>query len=313
MNPAAWTELGDGITCVDAGYVEPGLACCYLLESRGEYAVIETGTAHSLANLQALLAARAIAPAQLRYVIPTHVHLDHAGGAGAMMAAFPRAELLVHPRGAPHLADPQRLVAASRAVYGDALFELLYGDVVPVAAARMRSMGDGEHIELAGRRLQFRHTEGHALHHFCIWDEATAGWFAGDTFGLSYPWCRFPAGDFLLPSTTPSQFDPQALLASLTLLGSYQPRRMYLTHYGALEYTPDKQALLAQQVEVYGALARDCADATVLEQRLADYTLALLRRHGAGMPEPALRARLAMDMRLNAQGLLAWCTRLARG
>jgi glyoxylase-like metal-dependent hydrolase (beta-lactamase superfamily II) len=304
-----YTPLGFGITCIDAAYVQPGLACFYLMEQGGECAVIETGTSHSLPNLSKLLAAKNIRPEQVRYVIPTHVHLDHAGGAGAMMAAFPAAQLLVHPRGAKHMADPERLIGAARDIYGEEAFSALYGEIVPVAPQRIRAMEDGETASLSGRQLEFRHTRGHAEHHFCVWDENSLGWFSGDMFGVSYPWCRFPAGDFVLPSTTPSQFDPETYLRSLELLGSYAPRRLYLTHGGELRYTPAKAALLARQIEAYREFATNTA-ASALQQRLMDYTLDLLRRFGAEGDESDFRDKLAFDVQLNAQGLQAWRRRV---
>jgi len=308
MDAMTTTALGFGITCIDAAYVQQDVACFYLLEQDGEYAVLETGTSHSVANLRQFMADRGIHPGQVRYVIPTHVHLDHAGGAGAMMAAFPAAQLLVHPRGATHMADPGRLVAAARQIYGDELFRSLYGDVVPVAPGRIQQMQDGQTISLAGRLLAFRHTRGHAEHHFCVWDALSQGWFTGDMFGVSYRWCRLPQGDFVLPSTTPSQFDPDTFLASLALLASYQPRRMYLTHGGELAYTPGKLALLARQIEAYRDFATAAAHAG-LEERLMEYTLDLLREFGAN-DRADLRDKLSFDIQLNAQGLQAWRQRV---
>jgi glyoxylase-like metal-dependent hydrolase (beta-lactamase superfamily II) len=170
-------------------------------------------------------------------------------------------------------------------------------------------MQDGETVSLAGRQLEFRHTRGHAEHHFCIWDDASRGWFSGDMFGVSYPWCRFPGGDFLLPSTTPSQFDPDAYLDSLALLGSYRPQRLYLTHWGELLYTPAKASLLARQIEAYRDFATR-TDAHLLQQCLTEYTLDLLRQFGASGDESDLRAKLSFDMQLNAQGLLLWRQRM---
>lgn len=304
-----YTALGYGITCIDAAYVQHGLGCFYLMEQSGEYAVLETGTGHSVPGLQCYLSARHIHPEQVRYVVPTHVHLDHAGGAGAMMAAFPEAQLLVHPRGAKHMADPAQLVDAARAIYGEEAFEVLYGDVLPVAAARIRSVRDGETVSLAGRQLEFRHTRGHAEHHFCIWDAASQGWFSGDMFGVSYPWCRFPVGDFVLPSTTPSQFDPDTYLESLALLGSYAPQRLYLTHWGELVYTPAKADLLSRQIEAYRDFATS-TDTRALQQCLTDYTLDLLRHYSAGLDEIQLCDKLAADMQLNAEGLRQWRRRV---
>lgn len=306
-----YASLGFGITCIDAAYVQHGTACLYLMQEGDECAVLETGTCHSVPALEQLLADRGIGVEQVRYVIPTHVHLDHAGGAGAMMAAFPAAQLLVHPRGARHMVDPQRLVAGATEVYGADLFRSLYGEIQPVDALRVRQMQDGEKVSLAGRPLQFRHTRGHAEHHFCVWDEASRGWFSGDMFGVSYSWCRFPSGDFVMPSTTPSQFDPDAYLSSIELLGSYSPKRLYLTHYGELEYSHEKANLLAKQIEMYSKFARaDANDEARLARRLSDYAIDLVRELGVSEDEFELRERLAFDLQLNAQGLCVWQKRL---
>ena len=306
-----YASLGFGITCIDAAYVQHGTACLYLMQEGDECAVLETGTCHSVPALEQLLADRGIGVEQVRYVIPTHVHLDHAGGAGAMMAAFPAAQLLVHPRGARHMVDPQRLVAGATEVYGADLFRSLYGEIQPVDALRVRQMQDGEKVSLAGRPLQFRYTRGHAEHHFCVWDEASRGWFSGDMFGVSYSWCRFPSGDFVMPSTTPSQFDPDAYLASIELLGSYSPKRLYLTHYGELEYSHEKANLLAKQIEMYSKFARaDANDEARLARRLSDYAIDLVRELGVSEDEFELRERLAFDLQLNAQGLCVWQKRL---
>ena len=311
MAEATYQSLGHGITCIDAAYVQPGLACLYLMEEGGECALVETGTCHSVSGVQAVLRARDLAPEQVRYVIPTHVHLDHAGGAGALMQLFPEAQLLVHPRGARHMINPERLVAGATAVYGEAMFRELYGEIQPVDAARVREVEDGESVSLSGRWLAFRHTRGHAEHHFCIWDEASAGWFSGDMFGVSYPWCRLSRGDFLLPSTTPSQFDPQAFIKSLHLLDSYEPRRMYLTHYGVLSYSREKMRLLSEQVEAYCDLARTfAADPAHLQEQLVRYSIELLQRLDEEGDDAGWRDALAFDMQLNAQGLQTWLDRL---
>ncbi|PLW70099.1 MBL fold metallo-hydrolase [Pseudohalioglobus lutimaris] len=310
MEPAATEDLGFGITRIDADYLQPGLVCFYLLESNGEYALVETGTQHSVPRLQALMQARGIAPGQVRYVIPTHVHLDHAGGAGVMMDIFPNAELLAHPRGARHLIDPARLVQGSREVYGDEVFQQLYGDIRPVAARRVIEVADGETVQFGGRRLLLRHTPGHADHHFCIWDEVSRGWFSGDVFGISYDWFRTPGGDYSMPATTPTQFRPEALKASLVLLGAMGPVTIYLTHFGALAYTREKQQMLMRQIDDYVALARDCAgDAAVMEEALMDYSQQRVEEMNAGVEMRHMRERFRHDAHLNAQGLAVWMQR----
>lgn len=312
MNEVVYQSLGHGITCIDAGYIQTGIACFYLLEEAGEYAVLETGTSHSFSALAQLMADRGITPEQVRYVIPTHVHLDHAGGAGTMMAAFPQAQLLIHPRGARHMENPARLIDSAMTVYGEDAFRRLYGEILPVDSQRIREVQDGEYIDLAGRALQIRHTRGHADHHFCVWDEASRGWFSGDMFGVSYSWFRFADDDFLLPTTTPTQFDPDAYYASLKLLGSYGPQRMYLTHYGELSYSQQKSQSLGQQVQAYAEFAVTHADDPArLEQALTDYSVKLLRQLDADSSTAQHRDWLQFDMGLNAKGLQVWQRRAA--
>jgi glyoxylase-like metal-dependent hydrolase (beta-lactamase superfamily II) len=305
-------ELDHGITCIDADYIRPGLACFYLLQSGDQCAVIETGTSLSFPRLMAVLEHQGLSSEQVRYVIPTHVHLDHAGGAGTMMAAFPDAQLLIHPRGARHMIDPATLVASSMEVYGERRFRELYGDITPVEASRVVEMDEGDRVALGDRVLEFHHTRGHANHHFCIWDESSQGWFTGDMFGISYPWFRFPGGDYILPATTPTQFDPQSYLESLDILQDKKPRRMYLTHSGELEFSQDKVEQLRRQVLAYRDLAPHHArDKTALETALADYSLGMMVDCGPREDEAELREMLAFDIDLNSQGLMVWQQRTA--
>jgi glyoxylase-like metal-dependent hydrolase (beta-lactamase superfamily II) len=244
--------------------------------------------------------------------MPTHVHLDHAGGAGVMMARFPAARLVIHPRGARHMADPQRLADSAREVYGAARFRELYGEIIPVAPERMLVVEDGATVDLGGRRLEFRHTRGHANHHYCIWDEGSRGWFSGDSFGISYPWFRCPGGDYLLPATTPTQFDPEALLQTFTLLDSYRPGRMFLTHSGELTYGRRLVQLLSRQVAEYCRLAASYgSDLPRLRRALVDYSLSEIRALSPTCREEELRDLLAFDADLNAQGLAVWQRTLA--
>ena len=310
MGSSVTEDLGFGITRIDAGYLKPGVVCFYLLEADGACAIVETGTQYSMASLEELLVRRDIAPEQVRYVIPTHVHLDHAGGAGLMMSRFPNAMLLAHPRGARHLADPSRLVEASRMVYGEDAFAKLYGDILPVAAERILEVDDGDCIEFGGRRLLLRHTPGHADHHFCVWDEASCGWFSGDVFGISYAWFRTPGGDFTMPANTPSQFRPDQLQTSIELLGAQNPDRIYLTHYGELSYSHEKQQALLEQIGDYQQIARDkSGDVKAIEEAIMDYSLQRVEAINSGVDMTSLREHIRHDAHLNAQGLAVWLGR----
>jgi glyoxylase-like metal-dependent hydrolase (beta-lactamase superfamily II) len=226
------------------------------------------------------------------------------------MAAFPDAQLVIHPRGERHMVDPEKLVAGTIEVYGQQRFSELYGEVLPVDPARVSVPGDGEILSLGHRRIACHYTRGHADHHFCLWDEDDRAWFSGDMFGVSYPWLRFPGGPLLLPSTTPTQFRPVEYAASLDLLASREPRQMYLTHTGALEYSRSLVDGLRQQLDHYCELAlREGNEAGELTAALGDYALQRARRLGYQGESAELLEWLATDSRLNAQGLAIWAQR----
>jgi len=234
------------------------------------------------------------------------VHLDHAGAAGLYLREFPRAELLVHPRGARHLIDPDRLVASAMGVYGEESFRALYGEIVPAPSHRVRTLEDGGSFKVGGRRLDAVHLRGHAEHHFCLWDEATRGWFTGDMFGISYDYLRLPAGAFLLPATTPTQFDPSAYRESIRTLARRAPAWLYLTHYSALAFDPRQVALLCDQLSAYEALGTGHGDA--LDAALRTCTGKALQTVTDERTAATLVEQLHMDLALNAQGI-AWRAR----
>ncbi|MBN7795902.1 MBL fold metallo-hydrolase [Parahaliea mediterranea] len=304
MTGARFQSLPGDITCIDADYVQPGIACFYLVGDGDEYALVETGTSHSYDNLRRTLAALSIEPGQIRYVIPTHVHLDHAGGAGRYMRAFPQATLLVHPRGARHLIDPERLIASAQQVYGEEAFRALYGTIDPVPAERVRELADGERVAIGDRELLVQHTRGHAEHHLCLWDERTRGWFSGDMFGISYDYLRLPGGSFVLPATTPTQFDPEAYAESVATLAARAPRYMYLTHYGRLPFEGRQVDLLHDQLREYARLGDACAgDTAQLQAAVTEYTRERLAPLAGAEQARTLGERLEMDLALNVQGI----------
>jgi len=176
----------DGITAVDTEYIHPGLAAAHLIVEDGHAAFVDVGTNHSVPHLLAALDVLGVPREAVDFVFLTHVHLDHAAGAGKLLQALPRARAVVHPRGVQHLAQPAKLIAASIDVYGEATYREIYGELLPVDPERMVAMQDGQIVELAGRKLTLINTPGHALHHYCIVDRAHANVFAGDTFGISY-------------------------------------------------------------------------------------------------------------------------------
>ena len=317
MHKPSLIDFHAGITAVDTEYVRPGLDASHLVVHGGRAAFVDTGTTHSVPLLLAALQEKNLAPEQVDYVFLTHVHLDHAGGAGALMAALPRATAVLHPRGARHMADPSRLVEGSKAVYGDAAFDALYGEIVPIPAERIRTVADGEKLSLADREFEFLHTEGHARHHYCIVDPAAEAIFTGDCFGISYRELDTAAGPFIFPTTTPVQFDPDAAHATLHRLLSYAPRYAFLTHFSRVSGPAALAPQLHRDLDAYVDIARRCRGADDPEEsiRLAlrEWMFARLDAHDFD-PDPALRDEiLHMDLALNAQGLAYWLAHAADG
>ncbi len=309
-------DLPHGITTIDTGYCRPGFDASHLLVEKDQAALVDVGTAFSVPRLLQVLDAKGVAREAVRYVMVTHVHLDHAGGAGSLLRNLPNARLVVHPRGAPHMIDPAKLIAGATAVYGEERFSALYGEIVPVAAERVITAPDNFELSLGGRPLLFLDTPGHARHHYCIYDAVSRGMFSGDTFGLSYREFDSEKGPFVFPTTTPVQFDPEALHASIERLLSFNPARMYLTHYGCIEIVPRLADDLHAMIDAFVGLAREVAAANhgrhgALVAGLDGLLLDALRAHGCGLPTARMRELLAVDVDLNAQGLEIWLNKAA--
>jgi glyoxylase-like metal-dependent hydrolase (beta-lactamase superfamily II) len=307
--------LPHGIHVIDTGFHRPLFDAAYLIVENGRAAFIDTGTNIAVPRLLAALDDLGLAREAVDLVIPTHVHLDHAGGAGLLMQALPQARMLVHPRGARHMVDPQALYQGALAVYGQAVMDREYGQLVPVPADRVHSPQDGETVLLAGRPLLFIDTPGHARHHHCIWDARSAGWFTGDTFGLSYRDTDSAAGPFVLPTSSPVQFEPAPLRQSIQRLLATQPRQMYLTHFGAVGDVQRLAGLLLAQVDAMVALAQGLQDSpqrhAALKSGLQEQVRQQLQLHGVADLDAAV-ASLALDIELNAQGLDVWLDRATR-
>jgi len=318
MNKSHYEEIADGVYCIETGLYRHGLAACYLARSGDRLAFVETGTSRSVPRMLEVISALGLGPENVDYVIPTHVHLDHAGGAGDLMAQCPNARLVIHPKGAAHMIDPSKIAAGATAVYGEEEFTRFFGTLVPIPEERVIIAEDGMQIDLNGRILTFIDTPGHANHHGCIFDEPTAGLFTGDTFGISYRELDTAKGPFLFAPTTPVAFDPDSWQESLDKILSFNPKAIYLTHYGRVDNPQALAKELRQSISDLAdlALAEEGKDdegrADRLRSGVAEQLIAGVRQHGCNLDEERVREILAVDIDLNAQGLEVWLMRRAK-
>jgi len=311
--PAFVDRLDHGIHVIDTGFYRERFDAAYLIVEKGRAAFVDTGTNHAVPRLLAALDAAGLAPEAVEMVIATHVHLDHAGGVGLLMQQLPRARLVAHPRGARHLVDPVHLTKGATAVYGAEEMARSYGTLVGVAADRVLETADGMTLELAGRPLLFLDTPGHAMHHHCIWDERSRSFFTGDTFGLSYREFDTARGPWIMPTTTPVQFQPEALRRSIERMLAFSPQRLLVTHYGPVGDVPRLATLFLAQLDEMVALARSLAKApgrhAALKQGLEAIHRHSLRAHGVALADERIGELLALDFELNAQGIGIWLDR----
>lgn len=304
-------DYGHGIAAIDSGFVRPRLAAVHCIVEDGRAALVDTATNSNTTTVLAALAARGIQPEQVDWILLTHIHLDHAGAAGALARLLPNARLSVHPRGARHMTDPSRLVAGTVAVYGAEETREKYGDILPIAPDRIVEVNEDSVLRLGTRTIRVLDTPGHARHHVCYVDEATGHIFTGDTFGLSYRELDNAGRAFVLPVTTPNQFEPEAMHESVERIAALRPEAVYVTHFGQVRDVPRLAADLHRLIDAFVAAARSASGAgTIRHERLKAALSTLLedeaQRQNWRLSGDAMRELLAADIELNAQGLADW-------
>lgn len=225
-------DLGNRIHLIDGNDLGmDGRTGTYVIQEE-QLTIVETSASPSVPYILKGFQELGLDPKNVKYIIVTHIHLDHAGGAGLLLQHCPQAKVVVHPKGARHLADPERLIMGARAVYGDQ-FDKLFHPILPVPEDRILVKDDQETLAIGPNcELRFLDTPGHANHHFSIYDPVSNGIFTGDTLGVYYHQLRDQEITFCLPSTSPNQFNPQAMLQSLERIQKMQVGRIYFGHYG---------------------------------------------------------------------------------
>jgi glyoxylase-like metal-dependent hydrolase (beta-lactamase superfamily II) len=224
-------QLNDGIYRLEgriSGANAP-FAVYFIKDGRG--AIIEPGPAALVPDIQA--ATRELGILSPSYIIPTHIHLDHAGGAGKLAEVFPDTLIVVNRQGAKHIVEPSRLIASTRMAFGDD-FESIYGPILPVPEERLKIVGDGDRLKVGGHELLIVHTPGHAGHHISIFDAKIKGLFAGEALGLIYG-----PGYPPLPAVAPPSFDLELYLKDMENLKALKSRLIFYSH-GTVAYEPEE-------------------------------------------------------------------------
>jgi len=306
--------VGGGAYVIETHYLgRTGFAACYLVEDSGNVAVIETNTNYAVPRILGSLEQLGFKKVQVKYVIVTHIHLDHAGGSGELMRHVPNAEFVVHPRGRKHMINPEKLIESVKQVYGEEQYKELYGEILPIPAERVRMAEDGDVLQLGNREFQFFDTPGHAKHHFIVHDKKSGAVFSGDNFGIGYPRMRFADSRFIFPSTSPTQFEPDRALETYQKIVSLKPSRVLLTHYAAIG--ADEVDAIHHQLKGWIEFSVEIAEKRwaqgLRDRELTDalkgdlwnrYTETIISLRGTG-PDEDEKEWLEMDTELNAQGL----------
>ena len=313
---AQTTELDDGIIAIDTEYARPLQDASHLIIEGGRAAFVDTGTNYSVPLLVDALEQRDLDVADVDFVFLTHIHLDHAGGAGLLMQKLPNARCVVHPRGALHVADPAKLIAATEVVYGVEQTREMYGDIQPIDQDRLVVAGDAQWFDLNGRKMQALYTEGHALHHYCLNDPVSRGVFTGDSFGVSYRELDTAAGAFVFPTSTPTHFDPEAAHVSVDRIMACKPKQLYLTHYSRVRDLERRAMDMHAGIDAYAEMAMankntDDPYEAILPS-MSGYLKTRARDHGFQGDDEALQSILEIDIVLNTKGLVSWLQRLKK-
>lgn len=304
-------DFGDGIYGIDSGYYRDEFDAVHLIVEKDRVALVDTSTNHTVPRVLESIRALGLGPENVDWILLSHVHLDHAGGAGLLAQHCPNAKVTVHPRGKRHMVDPSKLWVAVCEVYGKEMAEREYGTLVPIPEERIVETPEGAHVALAGRTIEFWDSPGHARHHVYIRDLRTNSFFTGDTFGISYRDFDTENGAYCFVTSSPSQFTPEDFKNSVRRLVDAKPQHVYLTHYAQLNDVARHGEFLIKQADRFVEIALRHKDAgSQRAAKIRDDMQALmlrdLRAHGVTLTDAQILEVLDLDLKLNSDGLVCW-------
>jgi glyoxylase-like metal-dependent hydrolase (beta-lactamase superfamily II) len=303
------TEVFDaapGIRGIDTLMCGRPKATSAYLVAADEPALVETGPTTSRRAVLDGLSSAGIGPGDLAHIVVTHIHLDHAGGAGALAPHFPGATVWVHERGAAHLADPEKLVASAARIYGEEPLRQLFGPVEPVAKERLRPLADGDVVSLGNRAIEAVYTPGHASHHVCLFDSETGAVFVGDALGVFLPDVRI-----LRPATPPPEFDLELAVESIGRVADRNPSRLLFSHFGPADEVGALCRLAVQRVQRWAEIVEQALTETedvvdvvrILKERTADEMSPV---GGGALDAVQDRYEVLSSYQMNALGLMRY-------
>jgi glyoxylase-like metal-dependent hydrolase (beta-lactamase superfamily II) len=307
------TSLGHEVYQIDtrmAGY--DGITAGYLIRA-DRPCLVETGTAPSAPLVRDALASLGVGPQDLATIVVTHIHLDHAGGTGDLAELFPAAEVVVHELGARHLADPSRLMASARMVYGDELDEL-FGELAPTPAERIRAVEQAGVVDLGGgRRLDSHYSPGHAKHHVGLVDSVSGDLYVGDAAGLYIP----DTGD-IRPATPPPDFNLEVALASLRMFADLRPERLLFSHFGPVSAVTETLERSAGEIRVWVDETRQARGAGMDLDHAAAMVAERTRQRYAVLaedydPEVSAKFERISSSAANVAGIMHWLDKSEAG
>lgn len=300
-------DYKNGIYGIDAGYEGPGKAEIFMIRDGEHVALIETAHNAAFAPVLDAMLTLGVNRGQIEYIFLSHVHLDHAGGAGLFMKEFPNAKLVVHERGARHMISPEKLIAGVKQVYGEEETIRMYGEILPVNENRVIVPKDGTEIKIGSHTVVCMDTPGHAKHHLAYYDKTANVVFAGDIFGISYLAMADGEKRWAIPTTSPVQFDPEVMNESVRRVLATGAEKVYLTHFGEVPNVKEVGEELIRLVDAHKHLAIEMeGDFDKIEAAVRALFIEEGKKNNWPGSEEALLELLAVDINLNAQGLSVW-------
>ncbi len=300
---------------IDSKLLRENFAGTYLLSDKNEVALIEVSTSHAVPKILKKLDELKIHRDQVKYIFVTHIHLDHAGGAGTLIKELPNSKLILHPTGSKHMIDPSKLIQGAIAVYGEEVVKKDYGEILAIDPERIIECKDGQTFKIGDQNLTTLYTPGHARHHISIYHKESQGIFTGDSFGLSYPEMDVDGKSFYQPTTTPTAFEFDKMLESIEKMMSYNPKKIYFTHYGISNKPEEIKRQIVKRLYDYKQMAESINtnsknQVEELKKLLSDYYIKEAKEHGVKLKHTKILELFDIDINLNAMGLIFWINRL---